>query len=688
MNKWLLLACLFAQNLAAQFPIWQDLSTKKHGICNPLTGEPTHAAEFDEATVPYGTDTLVLVKKNGLFGLVSTAGRMVLPLELENVVTYQKDIPLGFVAVRHDQLLGIWGIRAGRQLAPVEFEMAQGIFPDLFAVRRKGSELLEFFDENGQKMFEAGGKGALPGFDKNTVELILPGDKRAFCDKRGRPVFPDNIQNGRWTDGQWVVVASFMSDADARIGHSALLTFAGDTVLPRAAVAFEPVGGGRFLIKSTERNENKAGLFDAPGRQWLVPLSNVSLHKPGPKDDPRGVIFIRKSDGQGRRVQQLLDNNGHVLHDNCSLYPVPYDRVQAMSVRDHRPDRYFLLDTTGKSGSLGLFATDGRLIVPMEYQKIRYFSERHAAIAARHDPAQPSKYLNNAFDLQTGKKLFAEDYQDINWTLSPGKMWVKKAGKWALLKTGEEKYARFDFETLTAFPTGGYMVQKGAQWLLYRADGELAVAWQYDRIMQPTREQYFTFREMTKTDDRLLAVGIESDMPHGWFAISDHNQHFFINPATYQAPPPLTETEIEIYRDPPVPQTEPLPVSTREPAPEKPAPQRAAPEYSLGNEVYNDADLDVYPAFPGDSGLLRFIADNLNYPKEAGENGIQGRVAVTFIVEKDGSFTDLQLVKDIGGGCGQEALRLVRSMPQWTPGVKNGKIVRSKQTLRILFKPD
>jgi protein TonB len=104
--------------------------------------------------------------------------------------------------------------------------------------------------------------------------------------------------------------------------------------------------------------------------------------------------------------------------------------------------------------------------------------------------------------------------------------------------------------------------------------------------------------------------------------------------------------------------------------------------------VYNDADLDVYPAFPGDSGLLRFIADNLKYPKEARENGIQGRVAVTFTVEKDGSFTDLQLVKDIGGGCGQEALRLVRSMPQWTPGVKNGKIVRSKQTLRILFKPD
>ena len=88
--------------------------------------------------------------------------------------------------------------------------------------------------------------------------------------------------------------------------------------------------------------------------------------------------------------------------------------------------------------------------------------------------------------------------------------------------------------------------------------------------------------------------------------------------------------------------------------------------------------------------LLEFIYKNIKYPAIARENGIQGRVVVQFVVEKDGTITDANVVRDIGAGCGEEALRVVgmmNSMPQrWTPGKQRGKSVRVQFTLPVSFK--
>jgi len=88
--------------------------------------------------------------------------------------------------------------------------------------------------------------------------------------------------------------------------------------------------------------------------------------------------------------------------------------------------------------------------------------------------------------------------------------------------------------------------------------------------------------------------------------------------------------------------------------------------------------------------LLEYIYKNVKYPAIARENGIQGRVVVQFVVEKDGSITDVNVVRDIGAGCGEEADRVVQSMnnmPQkWTPGKQRGKPVRVQFTLPVSFK--
>jgi periplasmic protein TonB len=103
----------------------------------------------------------------------------------------------------------------------------------------------------------------------------------------------------------------------------------------------------------------------------------------------------------------------------------------------------------------------------------------------------------------------------------------------------------------------------------------------------------------------------------------------------------------------------------------------AAPVFTIVEEM---------PAFPnGESALYKYLGDNIKYPEEAKELGIQGRVFVTFVVEVDGSITDIKVVRGIGGGCDEEAMRVVKSMPKWTPGKQRGVPVRVQFNLPIKF---
>lgn len=96
--------------------------------------------------------------------------------------------------------------------------------------------------------------------------------------------------------------------------------------------------------------------------------------------------------------------------------------------------------------------------------------------------------------------------------------------------------------------------------------------------------------------------------------------------------------------------------------------------------------VDTEPQFPGGmDAMYKFLQDNIRYPRLALENNITGKVYVTFVVEKDGSISLPRLLRDIGGGCGQEAIRLVKSMPKWKPGEQQGKPVRVQYNLPVNF---
>lgn len=95
---------------------------------------------------------------------------------------------------------------------------------------------------------------------------------------------------------------------------------------------------------------------------------------------------------------------------------------------------------------------------------------------------------------------------------------------------------------------------------------------------------------------------------------------------------------------------------------------------------------DVAPSFPGGmQNMYKYLAEKLTYPSVAKEANITGKVHISFVVEKDGSITDVRILRGIGGGCDEEAARVISEMPRWTPGWNKGVPVRSLFNMPVKF---
>lgn len=120
--------------------------------------------------------------------------------------------------------------------------------------------------------------------------------------------------------------------------------------------------------------------------------------------------------------------------------------------------------------------------------------------------------------------------------------------------------------------------------------------------------------------------------------------------------------------------------------PYNPAPPQAAPQV-VGMTQAPDSYPADYPRFPGgDEAYLRWIKENINYPKECKELGIQGRVIAKIIVKADGKITDIEITRSPDERLSAEAIRLIKAMPDWIPAQKDGRAVESTFYLPIMFR--
>ena len=106
---------------------------------------------------------------------------------------------------------------------------------------------------------------------------------------------------------------------------------------------------------------------------------------------------------------------------------------------------------------------------------------------------------------------------------------------------------------------------------------------------------------------------------------------------------------------------------------------------SVDDEVF--VVVEEQAEFPGGlDSMYAYIHKNLKYPELAKEKGIEGRVFVNFIIEKDGSISNVKILRGIGGFCEEAAVEMVKNMPKWKPGKQRGKAVRVKYTLPVMFR--
>jgi protein TonB len=88
----------------------------------------------------------------------------------------------------------------------------------------------------------------------------------------------------------------------------------------------------------------------------------------------------------------------------------------------------------------------------------------------------------------------------------------------------------------------------------------------------------------------------------------------------------------------------------------------------------------------GIEGFKKYLMNALRYPKIARKKGIQGKVFVQFVVERDGTLSSVELIRGIGGGCDEEAMRVIAKCPKWLPAIQRGQEVRVRMSIPIVFK--
>ncbi len=160
-------------------------------------------------------------------------------------------------------------------------------------------------------------------------------------------------------------------------------------------------------------------------------------------------------------------------------------------------------------------------------------------------------------------------------------------------------------------------------------------------------------------------------------------------------PPPVVKPDNEVKEKDPPTQDE-LKVADPGPKEQKGDPNQAVRiDEPVGNadvkQVTEDSN-EIFTAveksaeFPGGiDKFYKFMGDHIKYPAVARENNVQGKVFLQFVVERDGSITDIKVVRGIGSGCDEEAQRALKSSPKWSPGMQNGRAVRSQYTMPISF---
>ncbi|MFZ2897353.1 MAG: energy transducer TonB, partial [Saprospiraceae bacterium] len=619
---------LLAATTHAQYGVETHPRTGKKGYVDQFDGSIIVPLEYDEVK-HWKLEPFILVTKGSKKGLFHAKGGLAVPAEYDQID--MGSVKQGYAGVAKGYLWGLHNLE-GELILPLQYEYTRAVYPELLAAREAGDSLLQFFDGQGVALFKAKGLLAGPGFDPQTVEIVQTGGMRYFLDLKGQDPFQGRFAEGRWTDGKTVICAPFLSRD--KFGPAGLFSWEGDTLLPPVYFNIQALPGSTFLVKTTD---NKMGLVDDKGH-FLIPLGEATLSKMG--NQPDDVVL-----GLGKTPfdSKVYSPDGRLLLSDCMTGNVTYQRGIVGEIANRRFERYFTAST--ETGSTkGLFHLDGRPILPMQYKYIQYASDDHPLIVSDGEA-----HTIVGWD---GKPAYPGRFRQVAYTIQPGILYgtPENSELEGFIHIEEPAGDHFTYKRITPLtPSGYYSVRDGDVYYLHDPVGNRLNNQGFVLISQPIRQHYEAWRAQKKAG-KLVAFGAQTldfeNQP--WVGFDEKGKAHDFSPLQPKEEVVMVE-EVVVMSVPPPPPPPPAVVSPRQ-----------------EEEIYDFPDQPAeYPG--GDAERLKFMVSELKYPALAKENAIQGMVVVKFVVEKDGSLTNIQIVRDIGGGCGREVERIIRLMPRWKP---------------------
>jgi TonB family protein len=626
-------------------------------------------AIYDEVQPNF--DTIMAVKKDGKMAAFDNNGKIRIPLIYEQIMPNLSPFrsQYGYAAVtKNNAQRNTWGMvdARGKVILPEKFQYVRAITPTLLVGRIDGDSMLQFYNLKGALLYKIAGKKIEPLDIDNTCFGVDGLDhKTRYYKLDGTFVYPEDPNSGMWTDGKRTILWK-----DRKCG---MINAKKETIIPFEFSSIRHGLPGQFIVEKRDAQyvDGGNGVYDNNGKV-VIPLGNTGIL-------PFGTVY-RVSD-------HAADKNGIFSVEGKEILPVKYhfssvfiaENSYGKKIPNSRPERY-ISALLQENHHQFLIRDDGAIIRPKGSQGVSYYAEDYPLIVEMEPANEKEAPKKMAIDFN-GKVLLKADYQVLNFTSDPTVFVGNKAtiGKIGFVKLSAPDETEFNYEYCIRLGNGHLVMRSGNRYDLYNSKLKMIHTGEYSSLYEPGKAQFEQFRAANLTTEKLVACAFRKDIAADeWVAVTASGATFIVkDPA--QKPTDLPGTFVKrvdvLVKE-----------GQMEEIDEAPPPPPPAPVDSA-NVVWQTYSIEKPAVYPGGQALMyKFIAQNLKYPRLAAENAIQGNVAVRFIVEKDGSLSDVKIIKDIGGGCGEEAKRLALAMPKWTPGQHNGVAVRMEYTLVVVFK--
>ncbi len=430
-----------------------------------------------------------------------------------------------------------------------------------------------------------------------------------------------------------------------------VLTTKGDTLLPFQFHKIQPRDGHRFLVY---QSDGRCGLVDSLG-SWVLPLQKGILSQ---ISDKKGDVWIL-SGPMGNYDDRLFTSTGQEIswgdiRVNVLTIPSMYRDIR---FPNQFPKQYLMIKN--KEQQFHLLRTDGQVLLGPGIA-ISYVSDS-APVLLYHGSGTQTDSATAHFLTDPGRSLPLGTHVALAFTPRIDILVGQHPnGRWGFVDLNRPDSSQYRYDRIQLLASGYFKVKQTTGWGLSSPVGTAVTPCRFDTLFSPDSFQERAFQAHLPKIKLVAAARNKGDAFDEWVGLSDMGFEF-----------PFKGGQ------------------KREGTPQKPQVEQVVEQEVLetaSQQVYSRLEVGTPPAFPGgDAALEAYLRWNLRYPRLARETGIEGKMIVEAIIEKEGTIREATVVKGLGAGTEQEALRLVKSTSNWHPGRKGGQPVRVKIPIVVLF---